>query len=118
MNSEGMTVIIATPDAEVANYCRRVVRIENGVTTDDGLVERRRIIRLATTAGPTPDTYVRRVQPTPGSQLALFASYSYHGCITDRQMLELEATPPRRPVGGAASRSDSPLRHKRSSETA
>ena len=27
---------------------------------------------------------VRRVQPTPGSQLALFASYSYHGCITDR----------------------------------
>ena len=26
---------------------------------------------------------VRRVKPTPGSQLALFASYSYHGCITD-----------------------------------
>ncbi len=36
---------------------------------------------------------VRRVQPTPGSQLALFASYSYHGCITDRDgdTLELEA---------------------------
>ena len=36
---------------------------------------------------------VRRVQPTPGSQLALFASYSYHGCITDREgeTLELEA---------------------------
>ena len=28
---------------------------------------------------------VRRVQPTPGSQLVLFASYSYHGCITDRE---------------------------------
>ena len=27
---------------------------------------------------------VRRVKPTHGSQLALFASYSYHGCITDR----------------------------------
>ncbi len=27
---------------------------------------------------------VRRVKPTPGSQLALFAAYSYHGCITDR----------------------------------
>ena len=27
---------------------------------------------------------VRRVQPTPGSQLALFAAYSYHGFITDR----------------------------------
>ena len=27
---------------------------------------------------------VRRVKPTPGSQLALFANYSYHGFITDR----------------------------------
>ena len=41
---------------------------------------------------------VRRVKPTPGSQLALFANYSYHGCITDRDgdtleldTLELEA---------------------------
>ena len=36
---------------------------------------------------------VRRVKPTPGSQLALFATYSYHGCITDRNgdTLELEA---------------------------
>ena len=33
------------------------------------------------------------MKPTPGSQLALFASYSYHACITDRdgEMLELEA---------------------------
>ena len=36
---------------------------------------------------------VRRVKPTPSSQLALFASYSYHGFITDRDgdTLELEA---------------------------
>ena len=36
---------------------------------------------------------VRRVKPTPGSQLALFARYSYHGLITDRdgETLELEA---------------------------
>ena len=36
---------------------------------------------------------VRRVKPTPGSQLALFATYSYHGCITDREgeTLALEA---------------------------
>ena len=36
---------------------------------------------------------VRRVKPTPGSQLALFATYSYHGCITDREgdTLDLEA---------------------------
>ena len=36
---------------------------------------------------------VRRVMPTPGSQLALFANYSYHACITNREgdTLELEA---------------------------
>ena len=36
---------------------------------------------------------VRRVQPTPGSQLALLAEYSYHAFITDRDgdTLELEA---------------------------
>ena len=36
---------------------------------------------------------VRRVKPTPDSQLALFARYSYHGFITDRdgETLELEA---------------------------
>ena len=36
---------------------------------------------------------VRRVKPTPGSHLALFATYSYHGFITDRdgETLELEA---------------------------
>ena len=36
---------------------------------------------------------VRRVQPTPGSQLALFVNYSYHGFITDRdgETLALEA---------------------------
>ncbi len=36
---------------------------------------------------------VRRVKPTPNSQLALLADYSYHGCITDRDgdTLELEA---------------------------
>ena len=36
---------------------------------------------------------VRRVKPTPGSQLALFALYDFHAFITDRdgQTLELEA---------------------------
>ena len=36
---------------------------------------------------------VRRVKPTPGSQLALLADYSYHGFVTDREgdTLELEA---------------------------
>jgi hypothetical protein len=36
---------------------------------------------------------VRRVRPTPGSQLALFCDYDYHPFITDRDgaILELEA---------------------------
>jgi len=36
---------------------------------------------------------VRRVRPTPGSQLALFATYDYHAFITDREgpTVELEA---------------------------
>ena len=34
---------------------------------------------------------VRRVKPTPGSQLALFANYSYHAFITDhRRHAEIE----------------------------
>ena len=38
------------------------------------------------------------MQPTPGSQLVLFASCSYHGCITDREgdTLALEADHRRR----------------------
>ena len=43
---------------------------------------------------------VRRVKPTPGSQLALFANYSYHAFITDRDgdtlYLEADHRPPRR----------------------
>lgn len=43
--------------------------------------------------GPLTRLIVRRVRPTPGSQLALFADYDYHPFITDRQgtTLELEA---------------------------
>ena len=33
---------------------------------------------------------LRRVKPTPGTQLALFAAYRYHGCITDRDGATLE----------------------------
>ena len=44
-------------------------------------------------AAPPVRLIVRRVKPTPGSQLALFATYSYHGFITDRdgETLKLEA---------------------------
>ena len=42
---------------------------------------------------PPARLIVRRVKPTPGSQLALFARYSYHAFITDRdgETLVLEA---------------------------
>jgi len=43
--------------------------------------------------GPLTRLIVRRVRPTPGSQLALFCDYGYHRFITDRagSTLELEA---------------------------
>ena len=47
---------------------------------------------------------VRRVKPTPASQLALFATYSYHGFITDRDG-EMERL--RRPPPGVQCRADS-----------
>ena len=42
---------------------------------------------------------VRRVKPSPGSQLALLVNYSYHAFITDREgdTLELEADHRRHP---------------------
>ena len=38
---------------------------------------------------------VRRVKPTPGSQLALFTNCSYHAFVTDQdgETLDLEAAP-------------------------
>jgi len=42
---------------------------------------------------PEARLIVRRVKPTPGSQLALFSTYDYHAFITNREgdMIELEA---------------------------
>jgi hypothetical protein len=42
---------------------------------------------------PVVRLIVRRVRPTPGSQLALFVEFSYHAFVTDRkgETLELEA---------------------------
>ena len=49
---------------------------------------------------------VRRVKPTPGSQLALFVNYSYHAFISDRagELLELEADHRRTPRSRTRSR--------------
>ena len=62
------------------------------------IIGRNRVVSFNIKGNDEPDAapvrlIVRRVKPTPGSQLALFASYSYHGFITDRdgETLELEA---------------------------
>jgi Transposase DDE domain group 1 len=49
--------------------------------------------RPFSTKHPEVRLIVRRVKPTPGSQLALFATYDYHAFITDREgaMIEVEA---------------------------
>ena len=55
---------------------------------------RRPTLPLGASLTPAPvRLIVRRVRPTPGSQLAMFADYSYHGFITDREgdTLHLEA---------------------------
>ena len=44
INDDGRTLIISTPEAEVAGYCRRVVRIEEGRTVDEGLVSERNVV--------------------------------------------------------------------------
>ena len=63
----------------------------------DGRCRRRGRNQLHSLRGASPaprrcGSSSRRVRPTPGSQLALFANYSYHGFITDREgdTLELE----------------------------
>ena len=44
LNDAGMTMVVATTDSGVSNYCRRVVRIAEGRTVDLGPVANRRII--------------------------------------------------------------------------
>ena len=61
LNNQGMTVIIATPDAQLARYCRRVVNIADGRAGGDDLVTRRRIIRPSTAPRPPADTDIKEV---------------------------------------------------------
>ena len=59
LNEEGRTLVVATTDSGVANYCRRVVRMAEGKNVDDTLVSRRRIIHPARIPGPPTETYER-----------------------------------------------------------
>ena len=48
LNDQSKTIIIATSESSLANYCRRTVRMAEGRTVDNGLVTRRRIIAPST----------------------------------------------------------------------
>jgi len=52
LNDSGRTIIIATSDSSVSNYCRRVVRIAEGRIVDDGPVSRRRIVTPSGISAP------------------------------------------------------------------
>ena len=55
LNDEGRTIIISTPEASVANYCRRVVKLAGGQTISDELVPRRRIVSQSRQGLTDPD---------------------------------------------------------------
>ncbi len=59
----------------------------------DGADVAETIYRPFGTKAPLVRLIVRRVKPTPGSQLALFVDYAYHAFVTDRDgdTVELEA---------------------------
>ena len=60
LNYEGQTMVIATADSGVANYCRRVVRLVEGKPAEDRLVSRRRIIPSSRIPGPPTESQVRQ----------------------------------------------------------
>ena len=82
------------PDAAALEQTHHLVGIELLSPLLDELVQLGPVAPFQTKPdAPPARLIVRRVKPTPGSQLALFARYSYHAFITDRdgETLELEA---------------------------
>jgi len=67
-----------------------VAIVGGGLDTDPVLDRRRRgcgrdDLPALLPKHPEVRLIVRRVKPTPGSQLALFSTYDYHAFITDRE---------------------------------
>ena len=54
LNDEGRTIVLATADSGVGNYCHRVVRIDEGRVIQDGAVSKRRIIPATRRPGTPP----------------------------------------------------------------
>ena len=65
LNGQGMTIVVATSDSGIANYCRRVVRIAEGRTQDSGPVTKQRIISQAKVPGSAPRSHQREVTVCP-----------------------------------------------------
>ena len=65
LNDDGRTIIISSSDPSIANYCRRIVRIAEGRTADDGPVSRRRIIPASRIPGSPPSSHAREVMVCP-----------------------------------------------------
>ena len=59
INEAGMTMVIATPESGVANYCHRIIRIADGKAKDEGTVSKRRVIARDKIPGADPPSYVR-----------------------------------------------------------
>ena len=82
-----------SPSASTPSLRNLIEAIPEDGLDADSLLEGRRRRRGRDHLHPLPDEpdaapvrlIVRRVKPTPGSQLALFATYSYHAFITDRE---------------------------------
>ena len=65
LNDEGRTIVLATADPGVGNYCYRVVRIAEGRVIDDEPVSKRRIIPANRRPGTPPRQYDREVLVCP-----------------------------------------------------
>ena len=59
INGAGMTIVIATPDPNVANYCSRVVRMSKGKLAGRSSVPKRRVVPSERVPGTAPPSYVR-----------------------------------------------------------
>ena len=56
----GKTAVIATADNTVGEYCRRVVRLDQGQIVDDSLVSKRRTVPAARVPGPRSTPRIQR----------------------------------------------------------
>ena len=43
LNDEGKTILIVTHEQEIANMCKRIVRLRDGIILEDNLINQLRI---------------------------------------------------------------------------